>query len=1599
MAGLTNQQNWDQYGIAIAGAVAPADATTRTGIYGLVRQSAPVTIASIGPVAPDPRNAPLPSLTVAFTEPVDPASFDWHDLTLTRNGGPNLVNSSVAVTPLTATLFQIGNLSGLTATEGTYVLTVQAGAIQDQTGNAGTGQRSETWTVDVTAPGVTINQASNQPDPSSSSPIRFQVVFSEPVTGFDASDVVLGGTASGLLSASVTGSATAYTIDVTGMTGSGTVVASIPAGAATDSANNSSVASTSVDNVVSYNHGNVANSAPSFTKGPDQSVNEDAGAQTVANWATGISAGPPNEAGQTLTFLITNNTNTGLFSVAPAVSSAGTLTFTPAANQSGSATISIVLKDDGGTANGGVDTSATQTFTISVGPVNDSPSFTRGADQVIYESAAAQTVPNWATAMSAGPGEAAQSLNFIITGNTNAGLFSVAPAVSPGGTLTYTPAPGVTGNATITLSLHDDGGTNQGGSDTSIPQSFRITIDPNVPAGPVEIGDNAGAGFAVSGAWTLTPGGYGGTLHYIGPGSGAQTATWSFPVTPGQYRVAATWSPHQNRATNAPYNVLDGATSLLAVRISQEQPPDDFNESGAAWEYLGGVLSVTGSTLVVQLSNDANEFVIADAIRVERVGDLPAEIQVLEGLTEITDGTGNVSFGSTTGGVPLQRTFTVRNAGLSPLTLQPVSVPSGFTVLSNLGVNTVLATGAQASFSVRLDAMASGNFAGQLSFANTDADENPFNFAISGTVAEISIGDNAGAGFAASGPWTLTPGGYGGTLHYIGPGSGAQTATWSFPVTPGQYRVAATWSPHQNRATNAPYNVLDGATSLLAVRISQEQPPDDFNESGAAWEYLGGVLSVTGSTLVVQLSNDANEFVIADAIRVERVGDLPAEIQVLEGLTEITDGTGNVSFGSTTGGVPLQRTFTVRNAGSSPLTLQPVSVPSGFTVLSNLGVNTVLATGAQASFSVRLDAMASGNFAGQLSFANTDADENPFNFAISGTVAEISIGDNAGAGFAVSGPWAPTAGGYGGTLHYIGPGSGAQTATWTFAVTPGQYRVAATWSPHQNRATNAPYNVLDGATSLLAVRISQEQPPDDFNESGAAWEYLGGVLSVTGSTLVVQLSNDANEFVIADAIRVERVGDLPAEIQVLEGLTEITDGTGNVSFGSTTGGVPLQRTFTVRNAGLSPLTLQPVSVPSGFTVLSNLGVNTVLATGAQASFSVRLDAMASGNFAGQLSFANTDADENPFNFAISGTVAEISIGDNAGAGFAASGPWTLTPGGYGGTLHYIGPGSGRRRPLGAFAVTPGQYRVAATWSPHQNRATNAPYNVLDGATSLLAVRISQEQPPDDFNESGAAWEYLGGVLSVTGSTLVVQLSNDANEFVIADAIRLERVGDLPAGPEIQVLEGLTEIADGTGSVSFGSTTGGVPLQRTFTVRNAGSSPLTLQPVSVPSGFTVLSNLGVNTVLATGAQASFSVRLDAMASGNFAGQLSFANTDADENPFNFAISGTVAGISIGDNAGAGFAASGPWTLTPGGYGGTLHYIGPGSGARRPPGAFRSRQASIVWRPPGRRTKTGPRMLPTTCWMERRPCWQSASARSNPPTTSMSPALPGSTWEEC
>ena len=122
-----------------------------------------------------------------------------------------------------------------------------------------------------------------------------------------------------------------------------------------------------------------------------------------------------------------------------------------------------------------------------------------------------------------------------------------------------------------------------------------------------------------------------------------------------------------------------------------------------------------------------------------------------------------------------------------------------------------------------------------------------------------------------------------------------------------------------------------------------------------------------------------------------RVLGSPAEITVLGNGVSITDGDATPStgdgtdFGSVAQGNPaVSRTFTVRNDGTTALTLGTVAVPAGFTLTEALSSS--LAPGAADTFTVQLETTTIGTKTGEISFATNDSDENPFNFTITGTV-------------------------------------------------------------------------------------------------------------------------------------------------------------------------------------------------------------------------------------------------------------------------------------------------------------------------------------------------------------------------------------------------------------------------------------------------------------------------------------------------------------------------------------------------------------------------------------------------------------------------------------
>jgi Bacterial Ig-like domain/FG-GAP-like repeat len=185
----------------------------------------PAPTATITTTANSRTNSTSLAYTVTFSEPV--TGFGAGKITATNGTVGNFVQVDATTFTYTITPTTDGVVSG----------SIPAGAAASSLGVNNAAATSPLVTFDKTKPTVTITVASGQANPSSTKPVSFTVVFSEPVTGFTASSLTLAGT--GSPTATVTGSGTTYTVTIGGIF-PGAVSASVNIGGATDLAGNTS---------------------------------------------------------------------------------------------------------------------------------------------------------------------------------------------------------------------------------------------------------------------------------------------------------------------------------------------------------------------------------------------------------------------------------------------------------------------------------------------------------------------------------------------------------------------------------------------------------------------------------------------------------------------------------------------------------------------------------------------------------------------------------------------------------------------------------------------------------------------------------------------------------------------------------------------------------------------------------------------------------------------------------------------------------------------------------------------------------------------------------------------------------------------------------------------------------------------------------------------------------------------------------------------------------------------------------------------------------------------------------------------------------------
>ncbi|WP_199245382.1 cadherin-like domain-containing protein [[Phormidium] sp. ETS-05] len=409
------------------------------------------------------------AITVTFSEAVNVTGTP----TLTLNTGANATYSSGSGTDTLTFNYTVapGDNTADLDYSSTTALALSGGTIRN-TGNttdailtlptpgaANSLGANKNIIIDGIAPTVTIEQAGGQTDPAPTSPINYTVTFSEPVTGFDGSDISFtGSTAGGTLTPTITGSGTTYNVAVSGMTTSGTVIPTVIANAATDAAGNPSAASTSTDNSVTYNTiptvSNISKTGDedniiTFSAADFTSAFSDADGDSLNTIQ--ITSLPANGT------LLLNGVNVTLNQdIGPA--NIFSLTFTPTADYNGSTSFTWNGSDGSNYA-----TPATVNLTINpvnnltinpvnnltINPVNDPPSFTATNPIPVNEDSGTQTITNWATFNPRPADEASQTATYTVSNISNPDLFSAIPTVDSSGTLSYTPTADANGISTL----------------------------------------------------------------------------------------------------------------------------------------------------------------------------------------------------------------------------------------------------------------------------------------------------------------------------------------------------------------------------------------------------------------------------------------------------------------------------------------------------------------------------------------------------------------------------------------------------------------------------------------------------------------------------------------------------------------------------------------------------------------------------------------------------------------------------------------------------------------------------------------------------------------------------------------------------------------------------------------------------------------------------------------------------------------------------------------------------------------------------------------------------------------------------------------------
>lgn len=857
---------------------------------------------------------------------------------------------------------------------------------------------------------------------------------------------------------------------------------------------------------------------------------------------------------------------------------------------------------------------------------------------------------------------------------------------------------------------------------------------------------------------------------------------------------------------------------------------------------LAGERAVVGATGVDTVAWDKGAAYVFRATLALEAVDIAVEYPV---GTELLSGISTVGFGAVVmGDAGVDRVITVRNAGVEALTdlaVEVTGVHAGEFVLM-AGLPAALPPGESGSFTVRFTPGGGGPRSAVVNVVSNDPDESPFVIALAGggvvPLPEIKIEQPVGQGLV----------------------SGQSLVGF------GEVLAQEAWEDRTFVVRNEGLAELTGVaiqvTGVHAAEFSVVTPPAESVAAGGSTSFTVRFAPLGGGERVAMLkvaSNDAskNPFDIllsgTGMVIPEMVVEQPLGAALINGIAEVSFGEALVNDEAN------DRVFRIRNLGTGDLAGITVTMsgPSAGDYHLIAVPAPVIPPGGSSLFTVRFEPQAGGARSALITIHSNDPVNGSFTIAAMGeglVEPQLVLQQPAGTGLMHEES----------TVSFGSVKVGGEPAFLTFVLSNAGTADLTGIGLSLGGANAADYLVTSSPPTILAA--------------GATATFTLRFLPLVPGESVAWLriaSNDPDH----NPFEVELGGaGLPVPIVVVEhpAGSPLVAGEAEVDFGVVAlGADPVERAFTVRNAGTGDLNLFSTEISGPDAAAFSVAVQplSTLDPGGSTNFVIRFTPTLAGELAAVLTLTCNDEDRSPFVIHLAGQgvalpnlVVETVEGETLLPGTGAVGF---------GQADVEGLPIDRvvvLRNLGTAAVTELTASLDGVASGDFAIVSEVPTTLEAGGSQQLTLRFAPSQ----------------------GGTRTALLRLSSNDPAMAD-YDLILSGEGVVTPVIQVSHPADQpLSNGTAALDFDSalvakTTG----ERTLVIRNVGTGPLSGIAIGIVGGaagdFSLLSP--VANMLAPDEQQSITVRFAPTAAGLREAVLEVTSDAPVDGLFQIALTGT------------------------------------------------------------------------------------------------------------